>query len=112
MKVLDASSPDEWRAWLAEHYQSESEIWLVIANKAAAGVHYAEAVEQALCFGWIDSHGRKDDAQRFVLRFTPRRPRSRWSPTNLRRAAKMIELGLMTEWGQAAMGSVSDSRNS
>jgi uncharacterized protein YdeI (YjbR/CyaY-like superfamily) len=103
----------EWRAWLADHCESDAEVWLVIAHKNSPrpGVQYGEAIEQALCFGWIDSHARKRDADSFVLRFTPRRPRSDWSQVNMRRAGRMIELGLMTERGQAVMGSVSASRD-
>jgi uncharacterized protein YdeI (YjbR/CyaY-like superfamily) len=110
---LVASSPAEWRAWLARHGASEPEVWLVIRHKNSTtpGVQYGEAIEHALCFGWIDSHARRRDAQSFLLRFTPRRKASNWSSVNLQRAAKMIELGLMTERGQAAMGSVSNSRS-
>jgi uncharacterized protein YdeI (YjbR/CyaY-like superfamily) len=66
-------------------------------------VRYAEAIEHALCYGWIDSHARKRDADSFYLRFSPRRPRSRWSRLNRQRAAAMTELGLMTEHGRAAI---------
>jgi uncharacterized protein YdeI (YjbR/CyaY-like superfamily) len=66
-------------------------------------VRYGEAIEQALCFGWIDSQARKHDADSFRLRFTPRRPRSNWSRVNRQRGARMIELGLMTEHGRAVM---------
>jgi uncharacterized protein YdeI (YjbR/CyaY-like superfamily) len=64
-------------------------------------VRYHEAIEQALCFGWIDSHARKHDEHSSRLRFTPRNPRSTWSAVNRQRAARMIEQGLMTERGQA-----------
>jgi uncharacterized protein YdeI (YjbR/CyaY-like superfamily) len=93
----------DWRAWLARNCRSEKEIWLVIyhASSGTPGVRYHEAIEQALCYGWIDSHARKRDTDSCYLRFTPRNPRSLWSRVNRQRAAKMTELGLMTEHGQA-----------
>ena len=104
--IMVAECTAEWRAWLAHHGDTDSEVWLVIAHKnsAVAGVQYGEAIEQALCFGWIDSHARKRDADGFLLRFTPRRRGSKWSRINLQRAARLTELGLMTERGHAAMG--------
>ena len=101
--TLAASTSAEWRAWLARHCRSEQQVWLVIQHKDSGtpGVRYAEAVEQALCFGWIDSQARGRDADSFQLRFTPRSPRSTWSRVNRQRATRMIELGLMTGHGQA-----------
>jgi uncharacterized protein YdeI (YjbR/CyaY-like superfamily) len=100
-----AETAADWRAWLARNGRCEKEVWLVVQRKDSAtpSVSYGEAIEQALCFGWIDSHARKRDAGSFQLRFTPRRPRSNWSRVNQRRAARMIEQGLMTEHGQAAI---------
>jgi uncharacterized protein YdeI (YjbR/CyaY-like superfamily) len=105
VNTVSAATSAEWRAWLAQHHRSETEVWLVIYHKASptASVGYGEAIEQALCFGWIDSQARKHGADSFRLRFTPRRPRSNWSRVNRNRAARMIELGLMTEHGRAAM---------
>jgi uncharacterized protein YdeI (YjbR/CyaY-like superfamily) len=93
----------DWRAWLEQNCRSEKEVWLVICHKNSGrpGVRYHEAIEHALCFGWIDSHARKGDADSFHLRFTPRNPRSTWSRVNRERAAKMTGLGLMTGDGQA-----------
>jgi uncharacterized protein YdeI (YjbR/CyaY-like superfamily) len=98
-----ARTPTDWRAWLAQNCQSEKEVWLVIHHKGSGtpSVRYHEAIEHALCYGWIDSHARKRDPDSSQLRFTPRNPRSTWSRVNRQRAAKMIELGLMTEHGQA-----------
>ncbi len=103
MNTCYASSTSDWRAWLARNCQSQTEVWLVIQHTAssAPGPRYHEAVEQALCLGWIDSHTRKHDADSSIQRFTPRKPRSTWSRVNRDRAAKMTELGLMTEHGQA-----------
>jgi uncharacterized protein YdeI (YjbR/CyaY-like superfamily) len=98
-----ASTADDWRAWLEQHGPSEREVWLIIhhTDSATTSVRYHEAIEHALCFGWIDSHARKHDADSSLLRFTPRSPRSTWSRVNRERAERMIEQGLMTERGQA-----------
>jgi len=103
MNTIAARTAANWRDWLAANCQSGTEVWLVIQHKDSGtpSVRYDEAIEQALCFGWIDSLARKHDADSFVLRFTPRRPRSGWSKVNRRRAERMTELGLMTEHGQA-----------
>ena len=93
----------DWRAWLARNCRSEKEVWLVIHHSGSGtpGPRYHEAIEQALCYGWIDSQARKHDADSCILRFTPRKTRSTWSRVNRNRAAKMTEQGLMTEHGQA-----------
>ncbi|MFD1537552.1 YdeI/OmpD-associated family protein [Nonomuraea guangzhouensis] len=98
-----ASTTADWRAWLARNCQSEKEIWLVMYHKDSGipSMRYHEAIEHALCYGWIDSQARRGDANSSHLRFTPRNPRSTWSRANRQRAAKMTELGLMTEHGQA-----------
>ncbi|RBM21040.1 hypothetical protein DI005_11900 [Prauserella sp. PE36] len=91
----------DWREWLAGNHLSRKEIWLVIPRKGSGipGVRYAEAIEQALCFGWIDSQARKRDSRSTLLRFTPRDPHSTWSRVNRERATRMIERGLMAEPG-------------
>ncbi|NED94163.1 hypothetical protein G1H11_02435 [Phytoactinopolyspora alkaliphila] len=105
MNVVFASTAEEWREWLIRNSQSEKEVCLVIQHKDSStpSVRYHEAVEQALCFGWIDGLHRKRDAHSSQLRFTPRKQRSSWSRLNRQRAAAMIELGLMTPQGQAAI---------
>lgn len=103
VNTVFASTAADWRAWLARHSRSEREVWLVIYRKGSGtpSVRYHEAIEQALCYGWIDSHARRHDADSTRLRFTPRNPRSTWSRVNRERAARMTELGLMTEHGRA-----------
>ncbi|RZQ62456.1 YdeI/OmpD-associated family protein [Amycolatopsis suaedae] len=103
--ILSVADAAQWRAWLATAGRSETEVWLVIPHRdsGVAGVRYGEAIEQALCFGWIDSHARRHDRHSLRLRFTPRRPRSSWSAVNRERAARMTELGQMTERGQAVI---------
>ncbi|WP_037307866.1 YdeI/OmpD-associated family protein [Amycolatopsis orientalis] len=101
--TFTATTPAEWRAWLAENADSEKEVWLVIPHKDSGipGIRIHEAMEQALCFGWIDGLHRKNDATSSRLRFTPRDPRSSWSRVNRERAARLIAEGQMTARGQA-----------
>lgn len=102
MDIVIAHSTEEWRAWLAANHQSATEVWLVIQHKNsdAPSVRHHEAVEQALCFGWIDGLQRKHDAHSARQRFTPRRARSTWSGPNRERAERLTGLGLMTPAGQ------------
>lgn len=104
-EVVRVASVTEWRAWLAAHGRSATEAWLVIPHKKSGilGPTYAEAVEEALCFGWIDGLQRKHDDHSARLRFSPRRTRSRWSATNRERVERMTREGRMTEDGQAAI---------
>ncbi len=102
--IVVAGSADDWRAWLARNCRSAREVWLVLHHdNGTPRLRYHEAVEQALCFGWIDGLHRRYGADSSRLRFTPRTARSRWSQLNRQRAAKMIELGLMTEHGFMAI---------
>lgn len=103
--TTEAATAEDWRAWLAEHGSTVTEVWLVIQHQDSPtpSVGYQESIEHALCFGWIDSTARRHSADSFRLRFTPRRSRSRWSPRNRERAARMIAAGLMTPSGQAAI---------
>ena len=103
--IVKAGTADDWRAWLAGNCRSAKEVWLVLYrhDSGTTSLRYHEAVEQALCFGWIDGLHRRCGADSSQLRFTPRRACSRWSQLNRQRAAKMIELGLMTEHGRMAI---------
>lgn len=93
----------EWRAWLAENYSKSPGVWFIYFKKASGKprVGYDDAVEEALCFGWIDSLPRKLDVERSKLLFTPRKPRSVWSKPNKLRVEKLLEKGLMTDVGLA-----------
>jgi uncharacterized protein YdeI (YjbR/CyaY-like superfamily) len=93
-----------WREWLRKNNDRCAEIWLVFYKKHTLkpGVAYREAVEEAICFGWIDGLKKRIDEDRYAYRFSPRRPRSKWSPLNIELATKMIEEGRMTASGQAA----------
>lgn len=99
-----ATDRKTWRAWLAGHHASESEVWLVYYKKhtGTPSVGYLDSVREALCFGWIDGLKRRIDDETYAHRFTPRKPRSKWSPQNMRLAKELIELGLMTSAGLKA----------
>ena len=102
-KTLYITSREEWRAWLTEHYQSETEVWLIYYKKHTGRprISYDHAVEEALCFGWIDSIGKRMDDEKFAQKFTPRRDSTNWSALNKRRLRKLIREGRMTEAGLA-----------
>ena len=91
-----------WHAWLEREHELASGIWLKIAKKGAADptVSYAEALDGALCFGWIDARTRSLDGSYWLKRFTPRRPGSRWSKINTEKAAALIAAGRMQPAGQ------------
>jgi uncharacterized protein YdeI (YjbR/CyaY-like superfamily) len=93
-----------WRTWLEEHHATERELWLGFWKKHTnhGGLTYEQAVEQALCFGWIDGVLNRVDDQQHRIRFTPRRPGSSWSKVNVDRVADLERRGLMTEAGRAA----------
>ena len=96
-------SRKEWRAWLQAHHAKESEIWLTHyrVSSSQPGVRHQEAVEEALCFGWIDGQLKKIDDERYKLRYSPRRPNSPWSRINREKAEKLIRSGRMTAAGLA-----------
>ncbi|MBP6590933.1 MAG: YdeI/OmpD-associated family protein [Chitinophagaceae bacterium] len=94
-----------WRQWLEKNHQKAPGIWMVF-YKAESGkprVPYDDAVEEALCFGWIDSLPRKLDAERSMLKFTPRKPKSVWSQLNKQRVTKLIQAGQMMPAGMTAI---------
>ncbi|MGN6255956.1 MAG: YdeI/OmpD-associated family protein [Solirubrobacterales bacterium] len=97
------AGPSQLEAWLEENHDSSQGLWLKIAKKGAGepSVTYAEALELALCFGWIDSQKRGFDDRHFLQRFTPRRPRGRWSRINREKAEALIEAGRMRPAGLA-----------
>lgn len=97
------AGPDELEAWLEENHASSQGVWLKIAKKGVTepSVTYAEALELALCFGWIDSQKRGFDETHFLQRFTPRRPRGRWSKINREKAEALVEAGKVRPAGLA-----------
>jgi uncharacterized protein YdeI (YjbR/CyaY-like superfamily) len=100
---LAPRSRAEWRRWLARHHAESSGVWLVLPKKASGlpGPTYDESVEEALCFGWIDSRTRPLDEQRRLQWYCPRRPGSIWSAVNKTRVARLLEAGLMAPAGLA-----------
>jgi uncharacterized protein YdeI (YjbR/CyaY-like superfamily) len=95
----------EWRAWLAANHATGTGVWLVTFKKASGRPYlpYDETVEEALCFGWVDSRPGKLDAERTMLYFSPRKAKSGWAKPNKIRVEKLIAAGLMTPAGQAAI---------
>ena len=93
----------EWRAWLAQHHGRDEGVWLVTFKKASRkpSVGYDASVEEALCFGWVDSRTRGLDEERSMLWFAPRRKGSNWSRSNKERVAKLLEAGMMMPVGLA-----------
>jgi uncharacterized protein YdeI (YjbR/CyaY-like superfamily) len=96
-------SRSEWRQWLQSNHTSLKSVWLIIHHKDSKthSLTYEDAVEEALCFGWIDSKPNKRDDESYYLFFAQRKPKSKWSKANRERVEKMISEGLMTESGQA-----------
>jgi uncharacterized protein YdeI (YjbR/CyaY-like superfamily) len=95
----------DWREWLAANHSTSPGIWLVFDKKASRAdrLAYADAVEEGLCFGWIDSTVRTLDDARYLQLFTPRKAKSTWSRSNKERVERLISQGLMAEAGLAAM---------
>ena len=100
---LHFATAEEWRGWLEQHHAAQGDAWLTIYKKHSGtpAVTLQRAVEEALCFGWIDSSMQPIDGERYALRFTPRRKGSNWSERNKARVARLIEEGRMTEAGLA-----------
>ncbi len=93
MKTLYVTDRKKWRTWLRRHYKTEKEIWLVYYKKGSGKprIEYNDAVEEALCFGWIDSIVRTIDEKRFAQRFSPRKPKSKYSPANKERLRDLLK---------------------
>jgi uncharacterized protein YdeI (YjbR/CyaY-like superfamily) len=104
-KRITPKSRSAWRTWLEAHHDSETEIWLVFFKRhtGKATLSYNDAVEEAVCFGWIDGIKQRIDDARYTHRFSPRRPDSKWSETNRKRAARMEKAELMTAAGRKAI---------
>jgi uncharacterized protein YdeI (YjbR/CyaY-like superfamily) len=102
MKIFtDAAA---WRTWLADHHDSETEVWVVLAKKGTTEptrLTYEQALEEALCHGWIDGLTRSRDASTYLQRYTPRRRRSAWSPRNIARVTRLLREGRMRPAGLA-----------
>jgi uncharacterized protein YdeI (YjbR/CyaY-like superfamily) len=108
-KTLHATNRKEWRKWLQHHHDHEKEIWLVYSTKGSGKprIPYLDAVEEAICFGWIDGIEKKMDADHTAQRFTPRRANSNWTELNKERARRLIADGKMTKAGEATLPDLS-----
>jgi uncharacterized protein YdeI (YjbR/CyaY-like superfamily) len=107
------SSPAQFRAWLEAHHEDETELLVGYYKKASGrpSMTWAESVDQALCFGWIDGVRRGIDDESYSIRFTPRKQRSTWSAINIKRVGELVEEGRMTPAGLAAFERRSDDRS-
>jgi uncharacterized protein YdeI (YjbR/CyaY-like superfamily) len=101
LKTLDASTSAQWRRWLSANHQRQSEIWLIFHKRhtGRSTIEYEDAVDEALCFGWIDSLIRRIDDDRYARKFTPRKPDSRWSTANRKRYARLKAAGRLAPAG-------------
>jgi len=104
MEPIFFASPAEWRAWLEKNHASKSEVLVGLYKKASGRptMTWSEAVDQALCFGWIDGVRRGIDEESYCNRFTPRRPNSNWSAVNIKKVEQLTKQGLMHPAGIAA----------
>jgi uncharacterized protein YdeI (YjbR/CyaY-like superfamily) len=109
-ETLHVTSRATWREWLSEHYETQDEVWLVYARKETGQtrITYNDAVEVALCYGWIDSNQKGIDDQSFAQRFSRRKPRSALSEMNKQRIRALIASGEMTQAGLDATAAVFD----
>ena len=107
-KILYVAEPQEWRKWLEANYKTEREIWLVYYKKGSGKprIEYNDAVEQALCFGWIDSNVKKLDEERSAQRFSPRKPKSGYSQANIERLRYLVAQGMVLDEVLASLGDV------
>jgi len=98
------ATPQDLRAWLEAHHETETELWVGYHRRATGrpSITWPESVDQALCFGWIDGVRKRVDDERYMIRFTPRKPTSTWSAVNVRRFGELQEAGLVHPAGLAA----------
>jgi uncharacterized protein YdeI (YjbR/CyaY-like superfamily) len=106
MKITQTFTPPDqaaWRDWLAKHEATESEVWMVYykAGTGKPSISYEESLEEALCFGWVDSIIQKIDEEKYARKFTPRKAGSKWSELNKHLVAKLVKAGRMTGAGLA-----------
>src|SRR5579884_34237 len=101
LPTLSFASQQDWEQWLSEHHANAEGIWLKIAKKETGipSVSYAEALDSAICYGWIDGQKAPFDEQYWLQKFTPRRPKSKWSKVNCDKATALIEAGRMQPAG-------------
>ncbi len=110
-KQLYVTNRADWRTWLEENFDTEKEVWLIHYKKhtGALSIPYEDAVEEALCFGWIDGLLRRIDGERYILRYSPRQKKSVWADSNKKRVEKLIKQGRMTEAGLAKVSQAKEN---
>lgn len=103
MDLLEFASKDEFEAWMERHHATADGVWIKVAKKGTGipSVHPPEALEVALCFGWIDGQRKSLDETHYQQKYTPRRARSKWSKINVEKVAALTEAGLMRPSGIA-----------
>ncbi len=111
-KPIFFKSPQEFYDWLEEHHDTDSEVYVGFFKQHTGkrAMSWSQAVDQALCFGWIDTRTNAIDEDRYMQRFTPRRPGSNWSNINVEKVAKLTEAGLMRPAGLAAFEKRTDAK--
>ena len=104
-KTLTVRNGLEWRRWLAKHYADTKEIWVVYYKKASgkSGISYEDSVLEGLAYGWIDGLTKRIDEATYACRFTPRKPKSNWSASNIARVKKLLAEGRIAEPGLATL---------
>lgn len=109
-KTLQVASRDEWRRWLSRHHKTEPDIWLVFYKKASgkSGVSYNDAVEEALCFGWIDSQLKSINSQTYAQRFSPRKTKADYSQPNKERLRILLDEGKVIPEVVASLAFIKD----
>lgn len=111
-ETYHAKNAQEWRNWLMKNHQTKKSVWLIIYHKGSGNksIYCEDAVEQAICFGWVDSKPNKRDDKSYYLYFASRNKNSNWSKANRARALKMIEKGQMMPSGQKSIDIAKESR--
>jgi len=111
-KTLHVTNRKDWRKWLREHYKTEREIWLVYYKKATGKprIEYNDAVEEALCFGWIDSIVKSLDKDRSAQRFSPRKPGSKYSPANKERLRNLLKQRKVIKEVRETLGDLAEEK--
>lgn len=101
--IIEFKAQADFRSWLEMHASDTPGVWLRMYKKSSKikSINYAEALDEALCFGWIDGQKKSYDETSFLQKFTPRRPRSTWSKRNVEHIERLTAAGLMTEGGQS-----------
>ena len=100
-EAISAADSQEWRAWLKKNHKIKDSVWLIFFKKSSSepSIDYSEAVDDALCFGWVDSKPNKRDTRSYYRYFSKRNPKSNWSKINKEKVKRLIEEGKMTESG-------------